>query len=223
MVIAIRWSPWLSHSAPVSCPTPSITMPSGRSSILAPNLERPSTVARMRSDSFTLSSPASLMTVVPSAKQAARAITGSSSITRGMISPEISVPRRLLDSATRSALGSPASSRAFWMPMRAPMERSTSSTPVREGLMPIPSTVSRALGWQQPATSQKAAPLMSPGTRTSMAESSEGRTAMPKPSVATSAPMASIIRSVWSREAAGSLTLVSPSACIPAIRMDDLS
>ena len=51
----------------------------------------------------------------------------------------------------------------------------------------------------------------------------EGRTATLRSSLSTSAPMAVIMRSVWSRDSAGCITDVSPSAYIPAIRMHDFS
>ena len=152
------------------------------------------------------------MIVVPSAKHAASARTGSSSITLGITSPAILTPRRLPDSTTRSASGSPASSLTFSTRTPAPISSSTLSTPVREGLKPTPFTRTRALGWQTPATSQKAAPLMSAGTLTSIAVNSEARTPTLRPSAQVVAPIAVIMRSVWSREAAGCRSTVSPSA-----------
>ena len=94
---------------------------------------------------------------------------------------------------------------------------------MRLGLMPTPLTVTRALGWAAPATSQNAAPLMSEGTWMSRDFRLEGRTATLSPSLSTSAPIAAIMRSVWSRDSAGCMTDVSPSAYIPAMRMQDFS
>ena len=65
--------------------------------------------------------------------------------------------------------------------------------------------------------------LMSAGTLVSRAESSERRTVMFRPAISTSAPMAFIMRSVWSRDRPGCRTVVSPSAWIPAISMQDFS
>ena len=177
----------------------------------------------MRSDSLTRSSSASRITVVPLATEAARASTGSSSITRGITSPAISTPVRSLDSATRSADGSPASSRMFSIRMFAPISRRTSRTPRRVGLMPTPLIVIEALGCAQPATSQRAAALRSHGTLTFTDSSCDLRIVTFSASTARSAPMAVIIRSVWSRDAAGCTTDVSPSAYRPATRIDDLS
>ena len=103
----------------------------------------------------------------------------------------------------------------------------------RVGLTPTPSSTSSASGWAAPATSQKAAAEMSPGTA-----SSSGRTTWPPaidtrwaPSLpppptasdATSTPRARSIRSVWSRVAVASVTDVTPSAARPASRMADFT
>ena len=64
---------------------------------------------------------------------------------------------------------------------------------------------------------------MSEGTWMSMDFSSDGLTVTRSPFFSMSAPMAAIIRSVWSRDSAGCITVVSPSAYSPAMRMHDLS
>ena len=75
----------------------------------APMAERFSAMTAMRSDSLTFSSAASRMTVVPSAKQAMTAMTGSSSMSVGISSPSITQPFREEERTSRSAAGSP-----FW-------------------------------------------------------------------------------------------------------------
>ena len=103
-------------------------------------------MARIRSDSFTLSSSASRMTVLPRAKQAARASAGISSMARGTKSPAISVASSWLDSATKSATGSPSSSRTFSSLTLAPMALRTSRDPALVGLIPTPGNLISALG-----------------------------------------------------------------------------
>ena len=109
------------------------------------------------------------MTVSPFARAAASASTGSSSMTCGMMSPAISTPRRSDDSTMMSAAGSDSSSTTFSMRSEAPIDRRTSMTPVREGLMPTLLRRMLAFGWAAPATIQNAAELMSPGTLTFVA------------------------------------------------------
>ena len=120
-----------------------------------------------------------------------------------------------------SATGSSFSSRTFSTEMLAPILFSTSSTPERVGLMPTPESLISALGCIAPATSQNAAPLMSPGTEMSTGCSSERATVTLSPFTSIFAPIADIMRSVWSRDIAGCLTVVSPSAWMPAMsRLD---
>ena len=162
----------------------------------------------MRLDSLTLSSCASRITVSPSANAAATAITGSSSIRRGMIAPPISTPCSLLYLTVRSHIGS-ASSRKFDSVMSAPMSRRTSRTPVRVGLTPTFLIVSSLPGMIAPATRKNAADEISPGTAISTAwRSSGGSSVMVLPLVSISTPSARNMRSVWSREGAGSITVV---------------
>ena len=62
---------------------------------------------------------------------------------------------------------------------------------------------------------------LAPGCRSTPAPTvSRSRAARP---LSMSAPIAAIIRSVWSRDSAGWMTVVSPSAYSPAMRMHDLS
>ena len=70
---------------------PSITIPSAVGSTLPPRARSAVVTVSIRSDSLRRSSSASRMTVVPSAKQAARATSGSSSIASGISAPPTSV------------------------------------------------------------------------------------------------------------------------------------
>ena len=60
---------------------------------------------------------------------------------------------------------------------------------------------------------------MSPGTSTRVPRGRDGVTLTVRPSTTSGTPMPRSIRSVWSRERSGSVTLVSPSAERPASRM----
>ena len=93
--------------------------------------------------------------------------------------------------------------------------------PARLGLRPTPVMVTLALGWIRPATIQNAAEEISPGTATSTALRVVGISVRARPSELTWAPMAAIMRSVWSRDRAGWWSTVGPVAESPAsIRHD---
>ena len=113
-----------------------------------------------------------------------------------------------------SATGSQPHVRSSSTAMRAPMARKASMMPLRLGLTPTPVRRSSASGWAAAATIQKAAALMSPGTRRLRGVSSpvSGETRWPPSPATITAPMARSMRSVWSREGAGSSSTVSPSA-----------
>ncbi len=112
--------------------------------------------------------------------------------------------------------------------IRAPIRRSRSMMARRVGFTPTSRSRSSASGWMAPATSQKAAADTSPGTRSSIA-----CTVVPPcidqvtaPSVtprSTGTPRARSIRSVWSRVATDSRTVVLPSARTPANRIADFT
>ena len=70
---------------------PSMIIPSGVSSMVAPSARKLATVAAIRSDSLTRSSAASEMTVVPLAWVAATARMGISSMIIGISAPPIAV------------------------------------------------------------------------------------------------------------------------------------
>ncbi len=75
-----------------------------------------------------------------------------------------------------------------------------------------------------PAVRKNAAEEISPGTSMLHARSASGAwTATRQPSCSTCTPIARSIRSVWSREGAGSTTSVTPSAYSPASRIALLS
>ena len=163
------------------------------------------------------------MRLTPSAQQAATASTGISSTSLGIKSPPISKGLSGPWVTRRSPTGSPATSRLPRISMRAPICSSTSRIPVRLGLRPTFSTVRSAPGVIAPATSQKAAELISPGTTTDWPFSwAPGRTTTsvpPGPPTLRSAPKARSMRSLWSRDWAGSITVVGPSAVSAASRI----
>ena len=130
----------------------------------APIAPKFSVIIAIRSDSFTRSSCASLIMVCPFAKHAIRAMTGSSSIRVGIISPSTIVPRRLLVFTRRSATGSPPSSLAFNNVISAPISWHTFKIPARVSLIPTLFIVISEFGVIRAATIKKAAEEISPGT-----------------------------------------------------------
>src|ERR1044072_1661378 len=88
--MAMRWSPQHASGAPFNFPPPLSCQPSGSSAIRAPMRFRFSTVATMRSDSFTRSSFASLSFISQPRLAAKNASNGSSSIKVGTTAPDIS-------------------------------------------------------------------------------------------------------------------------------------
>ena len=171
----------------------------------------------MRSLSFTRSSPASRISVTPSANAAATASTGISSCTSGISSPAmvVAVQRRrrhvqITDRFTELLArdvdvdggAHPAQHVDERDPRRvaAPRLRSRGRNP---GVIVAPTT-------------QKAADDGSPGTSSSKGDGAPAVTRTVQPSTVTGAPSARSIRSVWSRLGAGSAISVVPSACSPA-------
>ena len=130
----------------------------------------------MRSDSFTRSSAASRISVVPRAVAASTTSAGTSSMSRGMSGPAIVVAARGAWPTVSAAIGSPAASPGPCgvVASEARMAASTSSRPVRVGFTPTRRTVTRASGTMRPATRRKAADEMSPGTWTAAARSGPG-------------------------------------------------
>ena len=88
-------------------------MPSSVGRTAAPMRLKFSDVVKIRSDSFTFSSAASLIMVFPSANAAMTAIIGISSIKAGIRLPLIVVLCRSLDLTSRSHTGSPDTVRLF--------------------------------------------------------------------------------------------------------------
>ena len=123
-----------------------------------------SVTVSMRLDSLTFNSAASFIVVVPSAKAAMTAMTGSSSISDGMISPSIVVPCKLEDRTRRSQTGSPETVRQFCFSMSAPMADATRRMPSLVGFMPTFLMSISEFGTISPAAIKYAAEEMSPGT-----------------------------------------------------------
>ena len=173
-------------------------------------------MAWRRSVSLTRSSPAPVMIVSPSANSAATASTGISSISRGIISAPKETPCRGAASTRRSATHSPPLSRSFCTEICAPISLSTSSIPVRVGLIPTLFRRRRLPAMIVPATRKYAAELMSPGTVISLGawklSSSTGKTVTLVPLRSRWTPKPVSICSVWSREMYGSVTVVGASA-----------
>ena len=106
------------------------------------------------------------MRVVPSAKAAATARIGNSSIIDGAISGSVVVPRRALAVTSRSPTVSPLSMRSFVTVMLAPMRLRTVMRPARVGFSMTRESVSFDPGTRIAATSGKAAEEGSGGTTT---------------------------------------------------------
>ena len=106
-LMAMRWSRWLSMTAPWSGLPPWMIMPSSVALISAPIAERFFTITSIRFDSFTFSSCASLITVCPFAKHAMMAMIGISSISFGIREPSITQPFKSEVCTVMSAAGSP--------------------------------------------------------------------------------------------------------------------
>ena len=82
--MAMRWSSWVATvPPPAPWPPPWTSSDSGPSSAATPLAVRPAAIAAMRSDSLTRSSPMPSISVSPSAKAAATASIGYSSIIDG--------------------------------------------------------------------------------------------------------------------------------------------
>lgn len=220
----MRWSPPLATRAPRSRAPPSTSSPSGRSVIRAPRAPSWRAIAATRSDSFTRSSPASRISVVPRPSAAATASAGISSMSRGTSAPATSPGPSSLLRAVIAPIGSPpAGASAGTTSSRAPIAASASTMPVRVGLRPTPRTVTVASRTTRPATTRNAADEMSPGTVTAVARSGPGTSRIVRPSLSTWAPNCRSMRSEWSRDGAGSTTVTGPSAARPARRIADFT
>ena len=131
----------------------------------APILLSASATTLMRSVSLTFNSSASRIRVCPWACVASRAMIGNSSIKRGISSPLISVPcRSELSTVMVADLATSSTSDTDNLP---PIAWITSKMPVRVSLIPTLVRVILEFGTIKPATSQKAALEISPGTTTS--------------------------------------------------------
>ncbi len=178
---------------------------------------------------MTLSSARPRMRVVPSAKAAATARIGYSSIIEGARSGGTSTPFNGPWRSTRSATGSPAWSRGLAKVRSAPISRKVSNRPARRGLMPTAGKVTSEPGTRRAATTGKAAEEGSAGTRTFCPVRSGwpltliARPPLPSSSTFTFAPKPVSIFSVWSRVASCSITVVVPGVLSPASRIADLT
>ena len=126
-LIAILWSwnesIWIDSFLEISLPK--IIKPSSCSIALIPRFINPDTIALILSDSFFLSSFASLIYLTPSAKAARTEIIGISSIILGMMLPPNLIAFSSLDSTITVPLSSPLISNwsvisifafQFWQP-----------------------------------------------------------------------------------------------------------
>ena len=133
--------------------------------MLQPIALRFSVTVAIRLVSFTFSSAASLMTVVPSAWAAITARMGISSIKAGMMSPSIVAPFRSLERTKMSARPSPPRKVSFTRVISAPIALHTSRNPALVKLVPTFLTSSSEPGTRRPAAIKYAADEMSPGTK----------------------------------------------------------
>ena len=169
------------------------------------------------------------MWVSPSAKAAATASTGYSSIMDGARFAGTVTPFSLLALTRMSPTRSPPAMRSFSMVMSPPISISVVMRPVRCSLSSTFSTVTSEPGVISAATIGKAAEDGSPGTSMAWAFSS-GRPLRrmmraPCSSIVTeiSVPKPASIFSVWSRVAMGSITTVSPGVLRPASSTADFT
>ena len=226
--IAMRWS-WKHSTRPASGRrVPSITSPSGSSSARTPIRRRFTASAARRSDSLTRSSAAPVMRVSPPALAASAARAGISSIIPVTSSPPTSTPRSPLPGAPtrRSPAGSPPALPRTAASTSTPIRASTGSRPVRVGFSPTPRMASGVVPPASAAqTRRNAAAEKSPGTSSSSGASRAGgassRTvhAPPRHASRTVAPIASSMRSLWSRERRGSRTSTGTPAPTAASRI----
>ena len=148
---------------------PSIKRPSGFSSTGTPKRRRFFVMTASRSLSLCRSSLASLISVVPSAKAAATARIGISSIRLGISFPETCVALRRPPPVTVMVpSGSGVGCSTFSM-IPAPMRRRAEMRAVRVGFSPTLRRVSFAPGKPAARTIQNAAEEKSPGTSNSVA------------------------------------------------------
>ena len=171
----------------------------------------------IRSDSLRRSSAASRIVVVPSAKQAARATRGSSSIASGTSAPPTSVACSRRRRTRRSPTGSPPTSTPGATSISAPIRSRIVSRPVRVGLSADSFQLDLAAGDQQPRRRGRRRPRRCRrGRRSRPARGARrARSTTASPSRLDVGAGGLSMRSVWSRLGSGSTTLVSPSASRP--------
>src|SRR5688572_16794391 len=162
--MAMRWSRWVSTLPPPSTRPPVTSSQSRPDAVLTPLAARPASTAASRSLSFTLSSSSPSMRVTPSAKAAATASTGYSSIIDGARSRGTFTPLSRLERADTSPTVSPPACRLLPIVMSAPISISVVRRPVRVGLSTTLSIVTSESVVMRAATIPKAAELGSAGT-----------------------------------------------------------
>ena len=233
--MAMRWSMWVATRPPPAARPLPCTMRSSPSMSAATALARKSVaVAARRSDSFTRSSLSPRITVVPSAKAAATASTGYSSIMEGAREAGTSTPCSAPARTRKSATSSPPSLRRSSRSIAAPISPSVAMRPARSGFIMTPSRITSEPGVTSAATSGNAAEDGSAGTTIGRGTSSGWPTSVMrrpcapcgstrKTSVRTWAPKWLSIFSVWSRVASPSITTVSPGAERPAMSAADFT
>ena len=174
--MAMRWSRWVATSPPPGTlpPSPCTRRSSPSIACGTPAAARPAATAASRSDSLTLSSCRPRMRVVPSAKAAATARTGYSSIIDGARCAGTSTPASRLAPTRRSATVSPPSSRSSRRSISAPISRRVARSPVRSGFIITPSMTTSEPGTISAATSGNAAEDGSDGTTTGLPRASAG-------------------------------------------------
>ena len=132
------------------------TIPSSVGSTWPPSAVRAAATVSIRSDSLRRSSAASRIVVVPSAKQAASATSGSSSIASGTSAPPTSVPRSAPRRDAQVARSARRRARRSARPRSsAPIRSRIASRPVRVGLMPTSSSTTSLPGTSSAATSEE--------------------------------------------------------------------
>ena len=213
--------PWTTRSSPST-------------STRAPSAVRPAAMPAMRSDSLWRSSPAPRIVVVPRARAAARHSTGISSIAEATSAGARSIGSRGPRSARRGRRSVRRRRGPPWSDdgrssISAPIARSRSMTARRVGLTPTSRSDELGIGMDG-ARDEPEGRCRDVG-RHVLIDRLHRRPSFHRPGDAaivadlalTATPRALSIRSVWSRVATRSRTVVRPSARRPASRIADLT
>ena len=174
----------------------------------------------MRSLSLTRSSAAPRTVQVPP-KVARAASAGSSSMSSGTSAGATTTSPSGPDSIRTAPTGSPCHVSSAVTSTRAPARRSTSNSAVRVGFNPTWRISMAEPGSPAAATPRNAHADGSPGTRSArppVRRAPPSTVSRPATERSTVTPNAANARSVWSRVASGSTTVVVPDARSPASR-----